>query len=178
MYPHSQVVGSGVSCVWECIGEPPHQFNMRLGVSDPGFLPVPGEEKFVVIRGDHDAQTDEFIYNNGEENLSCSLVLQIQGDSLKLVSSSGHVNQTVAIITEFSRTVYDANPTLMCQEQDESRNAFIFPGEFTFSCTFLDDLIQAAVSDRHVNTASPKGTAFGTCYIRLGAETFQPVVRL
>jgi hypothetical protein len=148
---------------------------MRVG-SDPGFLSVYVDEEYVVLRGHHAAHTDEFIYNNGVESLRCSLVLKIQADSLELKDSGHHLNQTVAIITEFSRTVYDSEPTMACQQQ-ESPFAYVFPRDFTFSCTFLDDLIQAAVSD-NTKTASPEGTAYGTCYIRLGAETFQPVVRL
>jgi hypothetical protein len=147
---------------------------MRIG-SDPGFLPVPGDEKVVAIRGDHDAQTDEFVYNDGVKTLVCSLVLQIQADSLKVEGSGGRDNQTAAIITELSRTVYDA-PIMPCRLQ-KSPYALIFLREFTFSCPFLEDAIQAAVSDR-AKTASPEGTAFGICIIRVGTETFQPVVRL
>ena len=50
--------------------------------------------------------------------------------------------------------------------------AFVFLGEFTFACTFLDDVIYAAISDRNSKTASPTGTGFGTCVIMIGSQTF------
>jgi hypothetical protein len=103
-------------------------------------------------------------------------VLQIQADSLKLEGSDGLNNQTAVIITEKSRTVYDA-PIMPCRPQ-ESPLALMFLRDFTFSCPFLEDSIQAAIADRTKKTASPEGTAFGTCVIKVGAETFQPVVRL